>query len=114
MEEFGFDFPFSDAGFDEGKDAAEAGFGDVTGVLDVRNFLGLFDAAEGVHEWGEAFVAVERVASLAFFDEAGVLCLDDDRGAEVLVGGEVDVLGLGDEGVEDAGKAGRPFHARNA
>ncbi len=100
VDVFGLDLPFADAGFQEAEDAAEACLGDIAGLLDEGDFLIGFDSAELVDERGEALVAVERKALLALLHEAGVARLDGDVAVGVLVGGDVDVIGLHGEDAE--------------
>jgi hypothetical protein len=100
VDVFGLDLPFSDAGFQETEDAAEACLGDIAGLLDEGDFLIGFDNAELVDERGEALVAVEREALPALLHEAGVARLDGDVAVGVLVGGDVDVIGLHGEDAE--------------
>ena len=56
--EFGLDFHFVDAGFDEVANAAEAGLGDVAGLSEEGDFEFGFDGAQPVHEGGQPLVFV--------------------------------------------------------
>jgi hypothetical protein len=67
-----------------------------------------------VHEAREAVVGVERVLALEPADEAGIAGFDDDFGALVFVGIEVDVFGFAGEAVEGPGEIGEPLDVLDA
>ena len=114
VRQFGLGFDFVDAGFHEFQEAAEASLGDGDGLfqkLDLR--LGLHDA-QAVQEAREAVVLVERILRLGLADEAEVAGLDGVGGAFVLIGVEVNVLGLAEELAEDDGEFREPLDGFDA
>lgn len=114
MDEFGFEFPFADAGFCVAEDAAEAISGDAAGDFRETDFLRRLDGAELVEKRCEAGVVVEGEACFTVFDEAVVTRLDASCGAWVLVGGEVEGFRLEGESGECDVVGGEPFDALDA
>ncbi len=99
---------------DEAGDAFECGAGDVAGFLEQGDLGGGLHHADPVHEAREAVVGVERVLALEPADEAGIAGFDDDFGALVFVGIEVDVFGFAGEAVEGPGEIGEPLDVLDA
>ena len=107
--QLGLDLPFADARLDEAQQAPEPGLRNVAGPLDDGELDRVLDHPQAVHQGREALVAVQRIAGLALLDEAVVGGLHHRRGAQVLVGRQIDVVGLRDQPVDPRFEAVRPF-----
>ena len=114
VEQLGLDLPLADARADEPERPAEPGFGDLAGLAQHRDLGLVLGGPQPLHQRGQPPVAVERVAPPALADEAVVAGLDHHRGAQVLVGQQIDVVGLRHQRVEHCVEAVAPLDPLDA